>query len=144
MVDNHEESGNLAPISKSFTVVKFLDQLPTYIRELHGVSQVSLSYLIRETSIPLLPLPPLRPDLPWSARSESIIDELIAFTPHHGPNYDADNARLFDLLQKALSDTASIGINHTFPKETKRSRSIPCPCDTKFRFKQIGRSCRIG
>jgi len=36
------------------------------------------------------------------------MDELIAFTPHSGPNYEADNARLFGILQKALSGTASM------------------------------------
>ena len=108
MVENHEEPEQLAPISKSFTVIKFLDQLPTYIRELHGVAKVSLAYLIREDIIPTLPLPPLQPNLPWSEDMDSMMDELIAFTPHSGPNFDADNARLFGILQKALSGTASM------------------------------------
>ena len=108
MVTNHEEPDSLPSISKAFTVVKFLDQLPTYLRELHGVSQVSLSYLIREDATPPNPLPPLLPNVPWSNDRNSIMDELIQFTPHDGPNYEADNARLFGILSKELSGTSSM------------------------------------
>ena len=108
MVENHKEAEELPPISKSFNVVKFLDQLPTYIKELHGVSQVSLAYLIRESSTPPTPLPVLEPNVPWSEGHSSLMDELISFTPHSGPNYNADNARLFGILSKALSGTAAM------------------------------------
>ena len=108
MVENHKEPDELAAISKSFTVVKFLDQLPTYIRELHGVSKVSLAYLIRETPIPTIPLPPLLANVPWSENKNSLMEELIQYTPHNGPDFDADNARLFGILSKALSGTASM------------------------------------
>ena len=92
MITNHDKPDSMPAISKTFTVVKFLDQLPTYLRELHGVAKVSLSYLIRENSIPPNPLPPLLNNVPWSEGKSSIMDELIDFTPHDGPNYDADNA----------------------------------------------------
>ena len=108
MVTNHKEPEDLAPISKSFTVVKFLDQLPTYIKELHGVDKVSLAYLIRDNATPPNPLPPLKPNLPWSEGVDSIMEELVAFTPYSGPSYVADNARLFGILSKALSGTASM------------------------------------
>ena len=108
MVKNHKEPDDLAPISKSFTVVKFLDQLPTYIRALHGVSKVSLAYLIRDISVPPVSLPALDTNVPWSTDHNSVMEELIAFTPHEGPNYDEDNARLYNLLAKALAGTASM------------------------------------
>jgi len=34
MVENHKEPDALPELSKSFTVQKFLDQLPTYLREI--------------------------------------------------------------------------------------------------------------
>ena len=64
MVNNHLESDDLAPITKSFTVVKFLDQLPSYLRKLHGVSHVSLAYVIREISTVPNPLPALLHNVP--------------------------------------------------------------------------------
>ena len=33
------------------------------------------------------------------------MDELIAFTPHTGPSYKADNAQVYNLLAKDLSGT---------------------------------------
>ena len=39
LVENHEEPDSLETISKTFTVMKFLDQLPTYLQDLHGVFQ---------------------------------------------------------------------------------------------------------
>ena len=36
------------------------------------------------------------------------MDELISHTPHDGPNYEADNIRLFGILSKSLSGTASM------------------------------------
>ena len=88
--------------------MKYLDQLPTYVRELHGVSQVSMAYLIRESSLPPNPLPGLETNVPWADGHTSLIEELISFTPHTGPNYDADNARLFGILSKSLSGTAAM------------------------------------
>ena len=69
MVSNHEEPETMPPITKTFTVVKFLDQLPTYLRKLHGAAQISLSHIIRENSAPPNPLPPLLPNVPWSEGS---------------------------------------------------------------------------
>ena len=108
MVENHNEPKELAPISKSFKVVKFLDQLPTYVKELYGVGQVSLAYLIREASTPPNPLPPLEPNVPWSADCSTLMQESIVHTPNSGPNYEADNARLYGILSKALSGTSAM------------------------------------
>ena len=34
-----------------------------------------------------------------------MMDELVAYTPHTGPSYEADNAQLYNLLAKALTGT---------------------------------------
>lgn len=105
MVDNHTEPESLDQISKSFTVMKFLDQFPTYLRELHGVSKVALSYIIRENENPPNPLPALVANRPWGGENTSMMDELIINTPHTGPSFDADNARVFAILSKVLTGT---------------------------------------
>ena len=59
MVDNHNEPESLPEISKSYTIMKFLDQFPTYLREMLGVSKVALSYVVRDDPDPPMPIAPL-------------------------------------------------------------------------------------
>ena len=108
MVENHNEPESLPDISKTFTVMKFLDQLPTHLREMLGVANIPLAYIIRETLTPPNPLPALITDRPWSNGKTSIMDELIAHFPHEGPAYEADNAQVFSLLAATLSGTSSM------------------------------------
>jgi len=51
MIKNHTESESLPEQSKTFTAQKFLDQLPTYLREILGVNKDSLAYVIRESLV---------------------------------------------------------------------------------------------
>ena len=74
MVNNHTEPDSLPELSKTFTIQKFLDQLPTYLRELLGTSKVALSYIIRENDPPV-PLPPLEPQVPWMEDDSNLMDE---------------------------------------------------------------------
>ena len=107
-VDNHSEPDSLPEISKSFTVMKFLDQLPTYLKDILGVNGVALSYVIREDADPPNPLPTLRPNKPWSDDHDSVMDDLINFVPHDGPSYEADNASVFRILSNALASTSAM------------------------------------
>ena len=102
MVENHTEPTDLPIISKTFTIMKFLDQFPTYLRELHGVNGVSLSYVLREPETPQNSLPLVLPNRPWSGTRTNMMDELILFTPHSEPSYDSDNARVFSILSLSL------------------------------------------
>jgi len=108
MVENHKEPDALPELSKSFTVQKFLDQLPTYLREMLGVNKVSLAYVIRETLVVPLNPPVLQQGKPWGRESEDMMSELIEYSPHQGPAYQADNARVYNLLVKALSGTSAL------------------------------------
>ena len=93
MIDNHTNSESLPELSKTFTVTKFLDQFPTYLRELIGTNNVSFSYVIRET----VDVPPILPVLimlkTWSLPHQNMMEELISYSPHDGPAFESYNAR---------------------------------------------------
>ena len=108
LVENHEVLDSLESISKTFTVMNFLDQLPSYLRDSHGVSKVSLAYVIRNAVDAPTPLPILRPNKYWGITHSNLMEELIICTPHTGPNYEADNARAFSILSKALIGTSAM------------------------------------
>ena len=65
--------------------MKLLDQMPTHLREILGVSKVALSYVVRDDLTSLVPLPPFQLNLIWSLENSSMMDELVAYTPHTGP-----------------------------------------------------------
>ena len=115
MVDNHNEPEALPDIGKSYSTMKYLDQLPTYLSEVIGVNKVPLAYVIRDEVTPTNPLPPLIDNVPgittakpWSEQHEGLMEELIAFLPHNGPGYIADNAQLFNLLATHLGNTSAM------------------------------------
>ena len=110
-VDNHNEPDPLPDISKTYTtIMKFLDQLPTYLEQVLGVKKVALSYLVRKADPPAA-----LPDLiggaagkPWCSEHESLMEELVSYTPHAGPAYNADNAQLYNLLSAHLGNTSAM------------------------------------
>ena len=109
-VDNHNDPDPLPEISKSYTVMKFLDQLPTYLQQVLGVKKVALAYLVRKTNPPA-DLPDLiggNAGKPWSRPHESLMEELVAYTPHLGPAYNADNAQLYNLLSAHLGNSSAM------------------------------------
>ena len=64
MVDNHNEPESLPEINKTFTIMRYLDQLPTHLCEMLGVAHVPLAYVIRDTVEAPNPLPALIMDKP--------------------------------------------------------------------------------
>ena len=105
MVDNHNDPESLPELSKTFTIMELLYQMPTHLREILCVSKVVLSYVVRDYLIsPVLPTP-LQPNLIWSLGNYSMMDELVAYTPHTGPSYESDNVQVYNLLYKALAGT---------------------------------------
>ena len=108
MIDNHNEPENLPEITKSYTIMKFLDQFPTHLREMLGVSKVALSYVIREEVEPPTPIGALQANKPWSVGLESVMEELIVHTPHEGPTFEADNAQVYNLLASSLAGTSAM------------------------------------
>ena len=108
MVENHNDPKTLPEISKSYSIMKYLDQLPTYLSDVLGVSKVALSYVIRDTEAPPNPLPNLTASKPWSDGKGNLMEELVSFTPHTGPGFDADNAQLYSLLATHLGNTSAM------------------------------------
>ena len=108
MVENHNDPESLPEISKSYSIMKYLDQLPTYLSDVLGVSKVALTYVIRDEVTPPNPLPNLIASKPWSDGKNSLMEELIEFTPHSGPGFDADNAQLYSLLATHLGNTSAM------------------------------------
>ena len=102
------QSESLPEISKTFTIMKYLDQLPTHLCATLGVASVPLAYAIREDVNTPNPLPALVTDKPWSIGKTSVVEELIDHFLHEGPAYDADNAQAFNLLATALGGTAAM------------------------------------
>ena len=107
-VDNHNDPESMPPLSKTFTVMKMLDQFPTHLREMMGVSKVALSYIIRDNADPPNTLPQLIANKPWSGSHTCLMDELIAYTKHEGPEFEADNAQVYNLLSHLLAGTSAM------------------------------------
>jgi len=57
-VENHNDPEPLPKISKSYTVMKYLDQLPNYLSDMLGVTKVPLAYLIRESELTPIEMQP--------------------------------------------------------------------------------------
>ena len=115
MVDSHNDPEQLLDISKLYTIMKFLDQLTTYLVEFVGVNKVPMAYVICDDVTPINPLPGLIDAVQggtttksWCNTHESLMEEVIAFTPHTGPGYAADNVQLFNLLSTHLGSTSAM------------------------------------
>ena len=106
MVTNHKKPEAMNELSKTFTIAKFLDQFPTYLRDLLGTNNVALSYVIRTTAEVPTTLPALTALKTWSAPHTNMMDDLISYTPHDGPSFGSDNARVYTLLSSTLSGTS--------------------------------------
>ena len=74
-VKNHDDLHKFPELSKTFTIMKMLDQFLTYLCEKHGVQGIALSYVrIREEpDIPAV-LPALMVNVPWSDDRTSMME----------------------------------------------------------------------
>lgn len=106
IVKEHKDpSEGIPKVSKTYSIDKALDTLPNYLRSKIGVRGVALSYVIREVETPPA-LEPLGNDVPYSQESGSLMNELIAFTPHDGVGWDEDNASVFAIIQEMVRDVS--------------------------------------
>ena len=108
MVENHNEPESLSEISKSYSIMKYLDQLPAYLSDVLGVSKVALTYVIRDDAAAPNPLPNLQLCKPWSVGKTSLMEELVTHLPHTGLGFNADNTQLFSLLATHLGNTSAM------------------------------------
>lgn len=105
IVDAYEAPEKLQPVSKSFGIIRAMDIVPSHLRERLGVRDVALSYVIRELENPGA-VPALDPNKATGEAYDSIMDELIAYTPLQGDGYASDNATVFQILQDMVSGTS--------------------------------------
>ena len=104
---NHKDPDKLPTISKSFSITKALDALPGYLRERFGCRGVALSYIIRANATPG-DVPAQALDSVTSPAYTSIMDELIDFSPHQGPEFNEDNATVLSILKEITKDTTYV------------------------------------
>ena len=106
-IDNHVESINEVPkVSKTYTIEKALDNLPTILRDKLGSRGVPLSYVIRDNEDP--PAGPMPALIPQGIHSESygnITEELIAYIRLAGDEYNEDNASVYNIISDMVKDT---------------------------------------
>ena len=104
-IDEHEDSESMPPVSKVNGIMKALDLIPIHLRERIGTRKVSLSYVIRKDANPPN-LGPLAPNRVTSDEHDTLMDELIAVTPHDGAEYTEDNAKVYQILQEVVNGTS--------------------------------------
>ena len=108
MVTNHKKPEAINELSKRITIAKFLDQFPTYLKELLDTNNVALSYVIHTTAEVPATLTALIALKTCSATHTNMMDELISYTPHDGPSFGSDNARVYTLLSSTLLGTSAM------------------------------------
>ena len=105
LIKEHEDQEKMPAVSKTFSIVKAMDLVPSYLRDRLGVRMVPLTYAIRDTINPgNAPLPVAASNT--SEGYDTITDELIDFTPHSGEGYAEDNAKVFQIQQDMVSGTS--------------------------------------
>ena len=93
LIDAHEEPEKLPAVSATFGIMKAIDLVPSHLRERLGLRKVSLAYVIRDLATP--PVIPLQAaNSITSDAFSTIMDELIAFTPHTDEENAEDNVKV--------------------------------------------------
>ena len=94
-------------VGAKYTVTKFMEDFPTYLKSQIGVRGVPLIYVIRDDDTPD-PLDALHTDVPYSEESGSFQRELERHLPHNGVGWSEDNAAVFDILLSALQTSSFV------------------------------------
>ena len=110
LIEEHDDPEKLPVVSKTMGIVKAMDMVPSHLRERLGITKVALSYIIRPEAVPG-PIPEqedsaAKPNSATAEGYETIMDELIEFTPHVGLSYAEDNARVFQIVQDMVAGTS--------------------------------------
>ena len=101
--EQKDPSEDIPKVSRSYTIDKALDAMPTYLRSIIGVRGVALSYVVREGDT-VQALGPLGAGVPYATESASFMNELISNTPHSGGGWEEDNARVYAILAEMVKD----------------------------------------
>lgn len=120
MVINHKKPEAIGELTKTFMISKFLDQFPTFLREVLGTNNVALSYVIYKTVDPPLALPALILLWKGSLPHTNMIEEPISYTSHTGPAYESDNTRSICNIVIYSVWNACDGLNYKESTNTQR------------------------
>ena len=93
MVYNHNDPKSLPELIKTFTIMKLLVHMPNHLRKILGVLKVALYYVVQDEPTSPVPLPPLQPKIIWSLEKSIMMGDLVDYTTHTGPSYEAENEK---------------------------------------------------
>mmetsp|Transcript_22857 Transcript_22857/g.32224 ORF Transcript_22857/g.32224 Transcript_22857/m.32224 type:complete len:131 (+) Transcript_22857:247-639(+) len=105
VIEEHDKPENLPSVSKTFGVMKAIDAIPVYLREWLGTKKIPLSYIICDNVTPSALLT-LATDRITPSRYTSMVDELIEYAPHTGPEYNEDDTQVFQIIQDLVAGTS--------------------------------------
>ena len=105
LLKNHNDpEGDIPKVTKTYSIDKTLDALPTVLRSRIGCRGVALSYVIRaEVTVPAIT--DLIANRPYGDGYDSLMEELIARVPHNGIGWEDDNAAVYEILFEMVKDS---------------------------------------
>ena len=103
-------------ISKTNGIMKAIDIVPVYLREKIGTKKVVLSYVIRD-NVGSAATQPLENGRITSENYQTLMDEMIDRVPHEGASYDADNAKVYQILQDMVGGSSHEASIKSFRRE---------------------------
>lgn len=101
--DNHKDPDDILKLIKPDKIIDFIDDWPEHLALYDGQNARPLSYVIRKDVL----VPPDATDIAFGvtgSKYASLREEIIARADHSAPQYHIDNARVFDLLNEAVSE----------------------------------------
>ena len=100
-----EDKLKLPLITKYLPIVPFLEAFDIYLDQVYGVRNCPLGYVTRPVALVPAAAPPLAPNQLYSDEHGSLKAEMIARVSHTHALYRLDNAKLFEMIEKATRGT---------------------------------------
>ena len=105
VLKSHKDPEPLPSLSRSFNITEALESLSGLLREVLGVREVMLSYVIRDNEIPPMIWAQARPHSTTEAEfNGNIMEKLIEFTPQVGATWAEDNAKVLQIITEIIND----------------------------------------
>ena len=102
----YKEPDSLTNPSGAGKFMEWIDSLEGHLRELRGVRNIPLSYVIRESVNPGAVQPyGATYNLPYGSKYSSFQEEMIERATHNHPTYATDNEHVYHVISTALADT---------------------------------------
>ena len=127
MIDQMKKDNSnleLPVISKTLSIVKFLEAYNNYLSDYIGVSGAPLSWIVRTDAAVNATAPPLEALQPYSTLHGSVAQEMVNRLPHIGAIYNADNATVYSQLVTATLGTQYAPTISTFRRQKKGREAL--------------------